>query len=113
MADFTRRQLLAAALPLFAALGCHRRQLRKLPPEHARDSASIIGRAWLDTQPAEPDPAALVEELTRGAPSDPAALAAHLEEMHLEDLELGRTRSVNGWLLSATETKLYAIVALS
>ena len=112
MADLDRRQLLTL-LPLLVAFACQRKPTPRLPPEYARESARVIGQAWLDKQLIDPSPRSIIEELTDGVTKDPSALAKHVIQRHLDDLAKGRTESVDGWVLSATEVKLYALVALS
>lgn len=113
MAELDRRQLLAL-VPVFVALACERKPTLKLPPEYARESARVIGKAWLDKQFIDPSPRSIIEELTQGVNTeDRLALDKHLMQRHLDDLANGRTESVDGWVLSATEVKLYALVALS
>jgi hypothetical protein len=111
--NLDRRQLLAL-VPVFVALACQRKPSLTLPPEYARESARVIGQAWLDKQLIDPSPRSIIEDLTRGVSTeDRRALDKHLMQRHLDDLATGRTESVDGWVLSATEVKLYALVALS
>lgn len=70
-----------------------------------RAEASRLGEAWLDAQRPEPSLAKLLEAL----PDTPEAITA----AHRADLEAGRIVEVNGWMLSPTEARLYAVVHLA
>ena len=111
--SFSRRKVLAAAAGSLIPMGCQREPPPRLPPERQRDAARVVGKAWLERHFWDPSAEDLVRELTRGAPSEAGALGEYLFSRHLADLAEGRLESVEGWVLSATEVKLYALVALS
>lgn len=75
---------------------------------------AAIGEAYLAAEPAEADRASLFAALgiAPDAVGDPnAQLDALAGEIHL-DFEEGRTVRLGGWLLSLTEARLAALVAL-
>lgn len=45
--------------------------------------------------------------------SSPEQIRTRFAEQHVEDVEAGRVVEVDGWVLSNTEARLYALVALS
>jgi hypothetical protein len=86
---------------------------------HNHDSARIIGAKYLQHWPSEQDIDLLVSEV----PSPPAG-AEQLTDTgevdywqvitnnRVNDFENGRIAAIDGWLLSRTEARLCAIVAL-
>ena len=82
------------------------------------EAARVIGRAYLATAPAEAGVEALVTELTlprqnQGeGPAGTAGLKEWLAQRSRDDFAAGRVVSVDGWLLSESEARLYALVAL-
>jgi hypothetical protein len=83
-------------------------------PEEAADAwegARRLGEALLADGLPESDARAL-EATLDGALDDPSVLDA-LGELHQEDLSAGRTVRADGWLLSRTEARWYALVALT
>lgn len=85
-------------------------------------ASAQLGRAYLETQPDERDPArlraalsdALGATLDREGPAGltaQAALAA-LRRLVSEDYRGARVVTVDGWLLSRSEARLYALMAL-
>ena len=57
----------------------------------------------------------LTAALTEGwpeAPGEEAGAASRLQRQHLDDFARGRTAEVDGWVLSLTEARLCALVAL-
>lgn len=126
----TRRRLLLVLSALLAVLGgtWWTSGRRHLGPAAARlssavgpaDSARAVGRAVLPALPAGTDAAHLVLDIARALNSAPADLAMLperdlrariLETIRSEHLA-GRTVSVQGWEISATEARLYALAAL-
>ena len=128
---FSRRRLLAA----IAAVGAFVPAVRRarglvVGPDTAverlaglfkhRDSARAIGSAYLALRPEEADPYNLVELITR-ADQDPLVvhhtsateLRAWLRRRQARDFATGRIVNLDGWLLSATEVRLCALVALT
>ncbi len=85
------------------------------------DSAVVVGRAFLDMAPGEADPKLLADLICQGRTrSKEAALALDeggtrrlVQTWIREDFAQGRTVSVQGWILSLTEARLYALTALS
>jgi hypothetical protein len=80
-----------------------------------RAEAAEVGRAWLDTRPAEATVAALTAALLGETPpdlQDAEALRAHFTARHRADLADGDLTEVEGWQLSTAEVHLYALVAL-
>jgi hypothetical protein len=84
------------------------------------DSASWLGRLYLEEKPREADAALLVTLIgaARGPalpPASPAAdeaLRADLDERIRNDFIYGNMVAVDGWLLSLTEARLCALVSL-
>ena len=93
--------------PLAARLG---RVLRD------RDSACVVGAAYLAHVPAEAAPALLVAHLRAGlgdvVPPRDAALRVVLEARVRRDFVEGATCRLDGWVLSRTEARLAALTAL-
>lgn len=81
-------------------------------------AAARLGRIYLETHPAEGDRNTLVglieEAMTpqTGDGADPAAMAAALQEAVREDYARDVVVPVDGWLLSVTEARLYALLAV-
>lgn len=85
-------------------------------------AAARLGAAYLAAHPDEAAPGVLLRaiEAALGGPVDPAtaggvdaaALAARLEAVVRADYRRGDAVSVNGWVLSRTEARLYALAAL-
>jgi hypothetical protein len=84
-----------------------------------RDAARIVGRIYLNQEPGERDARLLVERLAGPALEDweslsrrdLPALRSALRARHREDLRTGNIVSLDGWQLSRTEARLYAVVA--
>jgi len=87
-----------------------------------RDAAARFGRAYLDTHPAEQSgetllkaiDAAIVTRLGAGAdtPMDTQQLLVQLQQLVRAEYAAGQTLVVGGWVLSATEARLYAAVTV-
>lgn len=104
------------ARPARAAAGCGAdlaSRLAALIP-HA-DSAARIGERYLASAPAEADPSLLVSSILgqhgHEATAD-AVLRRVVGERRQRDFIDGNTVSVDGWVLSRTEARLCALVAL-
>ncbi len=131
----TRRQfILAAAGAGVAALAVATRPWQALvasaPPRpvadrlagllESRDSARAIGREYLKLMPREADSATLVSLIAGGVPGGTSALTRasenELRQMiaarMVGDFAGERTAELDGWVLSATEARLCALVAL-
>lgn len=83
----------------------------------AAAEAGQLGKAWLDGLREKPSFAALSKALLGASPSpelskDVKALKAHLVQQHQADLAEGRVEVINGWHFSATEARVFAVVAL-
>ncbi len=94
--------------PLAAAL---RGRLRRPAP------AAILGERLAAENPREDDARALAARLTADLAWTPDLPAAELDRRLVEairaDFREGRTLSVGGWVLSATEGRVAALVALA
>jgi len=86
-----------------------------------RQSAARLGRAYLDTQPEYRQCHALLADIeqtlqNRGAstPStaDAEQTASTLQDLLRKEYAHGEVISVAGWVLSKTEARLYALVAM-
>jgi hypothetical protein len=85
-----------------------------------RESARVVGRAYLDRVPGESTASGLVERITAGLPggwrtardASDAELRALLAESIRSDFEEDRVVDVDGWVLSPTEARLYALTTL-
>jgi hypothetical protein len=81
------------------------------------ESASEVGRLWLEGQQGAPDLAELVRVLSEklGHAPDrlpPDALQQALGRLHRQDFAERRITEASGWVLSETEARLYAILHL-
>jgi hypothetical protein len=87
----------------------------------ARDSAGVVGRAFLRRFPEESSVASLVAAIDRGRSKDSVAPTRVSRERRYEsllqqirdDFATGHVMVVDGWVLSATEVRLCALVALT
>lgn len=84
-----------------------------------RGSARAVGRAYVATRPPERTLQRVLTALTadRFPPrmvlrADPQTLRVRVREALRDDFARGRTVSVHGWVLSLTEARLCALVAL-
>jgi hypothetical protein len=83
-------------------------------------AAGEIGRAYLRAHPSEADPERLVAGITGGWEEGPAeldrlgrdALRLRLREQIRTDFAEGRTVLVDGWMLAASEARLFGLSAL-
>lgn len=134
MTDMTRRDLVASLAAMIAGL--------LLPGASAADqtaddwpsgwldavvpdlaAAGRLGRAYLAAHPDEREPRRLVVELLgslglskerHAVDSVPAARwSTRAREVVTEDYLAGRVVPVDGWVLSVTEARLYALAALA
>jgi hypothetical protein len=87
---------------------------------HQRRSARALGRHYLGQCPAEADCDALVELLLGEAESTQPGelprsgdLLAFFRKRFAEDFGRGNTVMIRGWVLSRTEARLCALIALS
>ncbi len=129
-----RRRFLAAAIAGIGLLATRRpfpvpHDGAALPPSVARlaglladgGSARHIGRLYLQQAPWERDVRALARRIVDSLPGRPGALdrvgdagARRLIEQRIrQDFADGLTTSVDGWVLSVTEARLYAVTALA
>jgi hypothetical protein len=119
----------AAALPVVAA-GVPRALLPV--PERERQlarrvvalfsepaSAEVVGRCYLQRHPAEASIGRLLSSICAGSGGverlqalDRAALHAELGRVVQADFAAGATVRLEGWILSATESRLMALAAL-
>jgi hypothetical protein len=85
-----------------------------------RDSAAEIGRAYLRSGDEPADASAMAAAIARDAGIEPGEAAARdplrlrraLALRTRRDFAEGRTVRVEGWILSRTEARLYAIASL-
>ena len=84
-----------------------------------RAAARIVGQIYLNLAADENDPERLValiagEQLAewQSLAGDRDALYRAVRARHRSDFENGNTASIDGWLLSRTEARLCALVAL-
>ena len=83
-------------------------------------AAGQIGRAYLRAHPSEADPERLVAGITGDWEQGPAeldrlgrdALRVRLREQIRTDFAHGRTVLVDGWVLAASEARLFGLSAL-
>jgi hypothetical protein len=83
-------------------------------------AAGEIGRAYLRAHPSEADPERLVAEITGDWEQGPAELdrlgrdelRLRLREQIRTDFAEGRTVLVDGWMLAASEARLFGLSAL-
>ena len=87
---------------------------------HQRQSALVIGRHYLDKCPAEADSNTLVDALLgeagskhHGEPPTVGDLLAFFQEKFAKDFDQGNTVMIGGWVLSKTEARLCALMAIS
>ncbi|HEY6609409.1 MAG TPA: hypothetical protein VI277_09460 [Candidatus Limnocylindria bacterium] len=91
-------------------------RLRSLVPHRA--AAAALGVAYLAQVPAEASRDRLVAKLVEGQPSLAAfdrsqrRLGADLARRIRSDFAAGRTVSLHGWIVSVTEGRLAALVAI-
>ena len=95
--------------------------LNILVPDTA--AAGLLGRAYMTAHPAELDVQRLVDgvlgpmRLSGGADaidSTPEAeLIARIRRVVIDDYLAGRIVNIDGWVLSITEARLYALAALA
>jgi hypothetical protein len=117
--------LLPGAVPSVTGLVDPRRaaSARLIAPIRHRDSAARIGRAYLRDQPDDRDADRLLDAIVSaiGAEAgghdplaaDDGALAGLLTRRMVTEFASRDVAVVDGWLLSRTEARLYALVALS
>ncbi|NEX23258.1 hypothetical protein G3480_23665 [Thiorhodococcus mannitoliphagus] len=81
-----------------------------------RAAAAVLGRAYLVAHPEEADLArlrTLLQERLRTDVSDEASILVRIERQLRNDYIRGDLVEVDGWLLSLTEARLYALAALA
>lgn len=86
-----------------------------------KKSSGIVGRAYLRSTPEEADARLLVDLICSSQAGlrslmvgkEPEQLRTLIRHLQMEDFENGRTARVQGWVLSRTEARLCALVALS
>jgi ABC-type sugar transport system substrate-binding protein len=87
-----------------------------------QEAAARLGRAYLETRPAENDRTALVERIEAALsrqtaagstrPADPTALADALQQVVRKEYSRDAVVPVDGWVLSVTEARLYGLFAV-
>jgi len=85
------------------------------------ESAAVVGQAYLEHKPGEANPRFLVDRICSGLGGrcrdgvelSKEKLRSILRESAQRDFEECRTVKVRGWILSETEARLCALVALS
>ena len=112
-----RRLLFGSPLPAPAAASPLAGRLAGLLA--ARDSAAVLGRAYLEGASEEAAADRLVALILPGrregdlAGAEDSRLRALVGERHRSDFANGRTVVLRGWILSCTEARLYALAALA
>lgn len=84
------------------------------------ESAAQLGRAYLATAPHERSEARLVDRITGGLPGgyaglrtvDDKQLKSCLAQRLSADFATADTVTVDGWVISRTEARLYALAAI-
>jgi hypothetical protein len=85
----------------------------------AQHSATMIGRAYLQTKPHEGEQQALVRVLlvalsdVSSEGRDPSRLGAEIKRVFSRDFAKGQTVTLDGWVMSLTEARLCALRALA
>ena len=80
---------------------------------HDTASAAAVGRRYLARFPHERDSGFLLRSVLAGqTPATDDGLRFHLARRRQRDFEAGRVVVLEGWLLSLTESRLFALVAL-
>jgi hypothetical protein len=84
-----------------------------------RRAAGIVGRVYLHLTPNEGDPEQLVALIAGDSRAvweallpDRVALFRELRRKHRDDLKRGDTTLLDGWILSSTEARLYALASI-
>ena len=121
---FTRRQALRylaalGALPLQSLVACSRETdpAELVALRRDRESAALLGWAWLEDQSPAPSATELVARICGESgcaefEHDTDRMRRSIAERHRSDFERGHLVSVQGWLMSETEVALYALVAI-
>ncbi len=81
-----------------------------------KNSAYIVGRKYIEKAPNEADPKQLVAMICSGSDDfrcDGEMLKKHVIMQSRSDFSNGRTVSVDGWVLSLTEARLYALASIT
>jgi hypothetical protein len=125
--DLTRRRLLIGALTVAAAVVAGPAVvvplIERLAPGSTADllralithdeGASYLGRRYLQAHPTEARSDVLVRMLVgTNAPTSERETSRALAVRIRSDYAAGRTVKVDGWVLSRTEARLYALVAI-
>ena len=125
--DLTRRRLLIAALTAAAAVAAGpavmvpmiERLAAGATADHLRaliahgEGARYLGGRYLQAHPSEARSDVLVRELVGTAAPMSAAEASRAVAVGIRsDYSAGRTVTVDGWVLSRAEARLYALVAI-
>ena len=83
-------------------------------------AAGSVGRAYLNSAPGERDPQQLVALIAgddraawEALLPDRQALYSELRRRHHDDFAYDRVAALDGWLLSLTEARLYALAGLT
>ncbi len=127
--DYTRREFLKflRAIPVVGSLGAL--DCSSSDPDRASaikvtglfeqlQSAAAVGAKYVEAYPIERDPSLLLHELlVRSANFEPSTASQSevnrvMREQHRSDMRERRTVRLQGWLLSLTEARLYALAHL-
>lgn len=85
---------------------------------HNRQAVARLGNAYLAAHAAQRDAGVLIDAIDRAlastaaAPAVPADSAVLLQQRVRHEYTRGEVVRVSGWVLSVTEARLYALVAL-
>jgi hypothetical protein len=125
--DLTRRRLLIAAAGLAAAAAvgpsCLLTLVERLSGAEAasllrglitdREGAARLGRSYLAAHPTEARSGVLVRDLVGAIePTSVSGASREVADRIRGDFAAGNTVVVEGWVLSRTEARLYALVVL-
>ena len=76
------------------------------------EHAKLCGKLWLDEQKPRPTVADIETRLAPLLSGTPVEMRRAFQEQHRRDVAEDRLVSVTGWLLTETETHLYAMFTL-
>lgn len=116
--DSDRRFVLRALVCLAPAVACARTDTAttrplELPPAPVPAAVATLGTRYLAEHPEDADREHLRRALGLDAPGSEATRLARIDDALRRDLETGDVVDLEGWQLTRTECRLYALAALS